>query len=265
MRITGTTKLLGLVGDPVSQARTPALANEHLQQMEQLGSHVLVPMHVASDDLETFVSGLRTMRNFGGAVVTMPHKTRMAALIDELTPEATLVGAVNVVRRLADGKLVGTVLDGDGFVGGLQSAGHAVAGKACVLVGAGGAASAIAFALAKHRCSSLCLLNRTPTKSSALAQRLREAFPSVQIAVDLPHNSTFDIAINGTSLGMKPGDPLPMDEGLIDRSTLVAECVISPEYTALLQVAKRRGRQTHTGVPMLTSQIGLMLAFMGVE
>lgn len=265
MQITGTTQLLGLIGDPVSQARTPAMANELLERRKKLGPHVLVPMHVASDDLEQFVSGLRTMRNFGGAVVTMPHKTRMAELIDELTPESTLVGAVNVIRRLADGKLAGTVLDGEGFVGGLQAAGHAVAGKTCVLVGAGGAASAIAFALAKHGCSSLCLLNRTSSKSSALAERLRETFPGVQVTVELPRHSTFDIAINGTSLGMKPGDQLPMDDALIDRTTLVAECVISPEITALLDVAMRRGRQIHTGVPMLAAQINLMLAFMGVE
>jgi shikimate dehydrogenase len=241
------------------------MANAFLEQRKKLGPHVLVPMHVASDDLETFVSGLRVMQNFGGAVVTMPHKTRMAALMDELTPEASLVGAVNVIRRLADGKLAGTVLDGEGFVGGLKAAGHAVAGKACVLVGAGGAASAIAFALAKHGCSSLCLLNRTTSKSFALAERLRGTFHNVQVAVELPRHTTFDIAINGTSLGMKPGDPLPMDEALIDRTALVAECVISPEITTLLEVAKRRGRQIHTGVPMLAAQINLMLAFLGVE
>jgi shikimate dehydrogenase len=265
MKITGTTQLLGLIGDPVSQARTPAMANELLERRNQLGVHVLMPMHVASEQLEQFLLGIRAMQNFGGAVVTMPHKTRMAALIDELTAESALVGAVNVIHRRSDGKLVGTLLDGEGFVVGLQAAGHAIAGKACVLVGAGGAASAIAFALAKHGCRSLCLLNRTSSKASSLAKRIGELFPEVQLAVTLPSHSTFDIAINGTSLGMRAGDPLPMDEDLIDRTTLVAECVVSPEITALLEVAKRRGRQTHTGVHMLAAQIELMLAFMGSE
>eukprot|EP01034_Spumella_vulgaris_P034865 gene34865-42991_t len=91
MKINGTTQLLGLIGDPVSQARTPAMANELLERRNKLGAHVLVPMHVASEQLEQFLLGLRAMRNFGGAVVTMPHKTGMAALIDELTAESALM------------------------------------------------------------------------------------------------------------------------------------------------------------------------------
>ena len=265
MRIDGTTELLGLIGDPVAQARSPGMANQILEQRGKLGPFVLVPMHVPASGLTVFVSGLRTMQNFSGAIVTMPHKTTMAALIDELTPEAQLVGAVNVIRRNADGKFIGTVLDGEGFVGGLLCAGHAVAGKTCVLVGAGGAASAIAFALAKHGCGSLCVLNRTSSKADALARRLREAFPTFAVATALAHEGTIDIAINATSLGMKPGDELPMPETLIDRSSLVAECVITPEVTALLDVAKRKGRQVHTGVPMLAAQIDLMLSFMGVK
>lgn len=265
MQITGATQLLGLIGDPVSQARTPAMANELLKCRNRHGVHVLVPMHVATEQLEHCLLGLRAMRNFSGAVVTMPHKTRIAGLIDELSSESALVGAVNVIRRRSDGTLVGTLLDGEGFVAGLNTAGHAVAGKVCVLVGAGGAASAIAFALARHGCKSLYLLNRTSSKASSLAKRIAEMFPEVQITIGLQTHSTYDIAINGTSLGMKTGDPLPMAEELIDRTTLVAECVVSPEITPLLEVAKRRGRKTHTGVHMLAAQMELMLAFMGAE
>jgi shikimate dehydrogenase len=175
-----------------------------------------------------------------------------------------MVRAVNVIRREADGRLLGTVLDGEGFVGGLLSAGHTVTDKSCVLVGAGGAASAIAFSLVKHGCSSLYLVNRTQTKADDLAQRLREVFPGVAVSTALPDGQAFDIAINSTSLGMKPEDRLPMEETLIDRTSLVAECVIAPEITALLEVAKRKGCQVHTGVPMLSAQVNLMLDFMGV-
>jgi shikimate dehydrogenase len=264
MQFNGHTQLLGLIGDPVSQARTPEMANQILDQRGKLGTYVLAPMHVSSNNLAAFVTGIRSMKNFCGAVVTMPHKTNMALLVDELTPEAQMVKAVNVIRRESDGRLVGTVLDGEGFVGGIQSAGHTITGKTCVLVGAGGAASAIAFSLVKHGCGSLYLLNRTQTKANDLAQRLREAFPGIAVSTALPNDQAFDIAINATSLGMKPEDKLPMEEALIDRTSLVAECVIAPEFTALLEVAKRKGCQVHTGVPMLSAQLSLMLGFMGV-
>ncbi len=102
----------------------------------------------------------------------MPHKTAIVALLDELTPEARQVGAVNVVRRAPDGRLHGTILDGEGFVAGLASARHRVDGSACLLMGAGGAAAAIAFALAAHGCRELTVANRTAAKSTALAARV---------------------------------------------------------------------------------------------
>lgn len=265
MNITGATKLLGMIGDPVAQARAPGMANQILDQMEKLGPFVLVPMHIAPGDLPVFVAGLRTMQNFGGAFVTMPHKASMAALVDELTPEAQLVGAVNVIRRTAQGQLAGTVLDGEGFVGGLAAAGHNVRGSICVLAGAGGAASAIAFALAKHGCRSLFLLNRTTSKAESLAVRLREAFPNLSVSTALPREGAIDIAINATSLGMRPGDDLPFPGALVDRASLVAECVVAPEITPLLELAERKGRKVHTGVPMLAAQMGMLLQFMGVQ
>jgi len=104
------------------------------------------------------------LRQWGqlGAFVSMPHKAAIVPLLDELTPEARLVGAVNVVRRAADGRLIGTVLDSEGFVAGLRSAGHEVAGASYLLMGAGGAAAAIAFALAAHGCASLTIDQEPP-------------------------------------------------------------------------------------------------------
>ena len=148
------------------------------------GEVVLVPMHVGADGLADCVAALRHVRNFGGAIVSMPHKTAIVDLLDDLTPEARLVGAVNVIQRRADGRLVGTILDGEGFVGGLARAGHRVAGAHCLLAGAGGAASAVAFALAKHGCASLRIVNRTRSKADELAARVGRAFPAVPVSID---------------------------------------------------------------------------------
>lgn len=221
-------------------------------------------MQIVRGDLGVAIAGLRAMQNFAGAVVSMPHKSAIVALLDELTPEAALVGAVNVIRRELDGRLVGTMLDGEGFVGGLRAAGHEVAGKACLLVGAGGAASAVALALAAHGCASLRIVNRTEAKAAALATRVAQAFPAVPISVG-DGGEAYDLAVNATSLGMRPDDELPMSLELVERTALVAECVAAPERTRLLDLAAAKGRRTHTGVPMLTAQMDLILAFLGAD
>jgi shikimate dehydrogenase len=263
MRITGATKILGLIADPVAQARSPAMANVLLERRERLGAFVLVPMHVASDGLAACVAALRHVRNFSGAIVSMPHKRAITELLDELTPESRLVGAVNVIRRRVDGRLGGTILDGEGFVGGLIRAGHRVAGARCLLSGAGGAASAVAFALAKHGCASICFVNRTRSKADALAERVHRAFPAVGVATGVDPAARYDIAVNGTSLGMNVGDDLPIPHDAVARSALVAECVIAPEMTRLLEIAREQGCAVHTGVPMLEAQMAMMLDFMG--
>lgn len=263
--ITGRTRILGLIADPVAQARSPGLANALLRRRGRFGAFVLVPMQVPEGSLASVVAALRDVHNFAGAIVSMPHKAAIVPLLDELAPEARLVGAVNVFARTPDGRLAGNVLDGEGFVGGLRSAGHEPQGTACVLVGAGGAASAIAFALARHGCASLTITNRTAAKAAALAARVRAAFPGVQVRSGDLEDTRYDMAINATSLGMRENDALPMSDDVIERSDLVAECVLAPEMTRLLEVARAKGRRIHTGVPMLTAQMELLLRFMGVE
>ncbi len=261
--ISGASRILGVVADPVSQARSPAMANALLQQRGLFGSFVLLPMHVAAAGFPAFMAGLRATQNFAGTIVSMPHKLVACDLVDELTPQARLVGAVNVVRRNADGGLLGTMLDGEGFVAGLARAGHMVQGADILLVGAGGAASAIAFALAKHGCASLCLLNRTPQRAQALAQRVSQAFPQVKVATQDHPTAHYHLGINGTSLGMKAGDELPLSASQVSRCEVLAECVLAPEMTQLLTLAASQGKTVHTGIPMLAAQMDLMLSFMG--
>ena len=261
--ISGRTRLLGVIADPVVQARSPAMANARLAERGRAGEFVLVPLQVPAGSLGAALAGLRGVENFAGAIVSMPHKTAIAPLLDALTPEARRVGAVNVIRREPGGRLVGTALDGEGFVAGLASRGHRVAGRSCLLVGAGGAAAAIAFALAQHGVRSLEIANRTAAKARELADRVRAEFPALAVRATTSPAGAFDLAINATSLGMQPGDALPLGRDAIAAAGLVAECVIAPEITALLALARELGRPIHTGVPMLAEQMGLMLDFMG--
>ena len=263
--ISGRTRLLGVLADPVAQARSPAIANALLEQCGLFGEYVLVPLHASSDDLIHVIDGLRHLQNFAGTIVSMPHKSAVVSLLDEVSPEVHLIGAANVIRREPDGRLVGVVFDGEGFISGLHSAGYKVRGKTCFIAGAGGAASAVAFALAKYGCASLTITNRTGEKAHILAAKIEQAWPQTHVQVGVQTTHSYDIAINGTSLGMKPDDELPIPVEIIDRAILVAECVIAPEMTRLLKIAKTRGRAIHTGVPMLTEQMNLMLRFMQTQ
>src|SRR5262245_9898133 len=220
-------------------------------------------MHVPAAGLGAAVAGLRAMENFAGAIVSMPHKTAIVALLDELTPESRLAGAVNVIAREENGRLRGHTLDGEGFVGGLRSAGHDVTGRSCLLAGAGGAAAAIAAALAMHGCGPLPITNRTTSKAAALGAGVRQAWPQARVEVGDGADGTYDVVINATSLGMRPGDGLPVAERVIERAGLVAECVVAPEMTPLLRLAQARGRPIHTGMPMLAAQMDLILRFIG--
>jgi shikimate dehydrogenase len=264
-RITGTTRILGLIADPIAHARSPAMMTEILRERGQFGAFVLLPMETPASALGQVVDGLRRIENFAGAIVSMPHKTAIVSLLDELTPDARMVGAVNVVRRAPDGRLHGTILDGEGFVSGYEATGRRIDGRSVLLVGAGGAAAAIAFALAAHGCGVLTLTNRTAAKATALAARVAAAFPEVEIRFDDAAGRRYDLAVNATSLGMHDGDPLPMSDDLLRRAKTIAECVVTTEVTPLLARARDLGCAIHTGVPMLRSQMDLMLRFMGVE
>jgi shikimate dehydrogenase len=263
--ITGRTRLLGLLADPVVQARSPAMANALLAEQGRFGEFVLVPLEVAAAGLADVTRALRRVGSFAGAVVSMPHKTAIVPLLDDLTPEARLVGAVNVIRRTPDARLVGTVLDGEGFVAGLRAAGHDVAGKRCLLVGAGGAGSAVAVALAQHGCAALAIVNRTPATAATLAARVRAVARGVAVTVGDDAGARWDLAVNATSLGMRPDDPPPMSDDVLRRTALVAECVLAPETTALLARARALGCAVHGGVAMLAAQMPLLLRFMGVD
>lgn len=259
--ITGATRLFGIVADPVSQVRTPLVLNAWFDR-EGLDA-VLVPMHVPADGLPTVFEAFRKMRNLGGFIVTVPHKIAALGLCDEVSEAARAIGAVNAVRREEDGRLVGEMFDGLGFVNGLKSQGHDPAGRSVLLAGAGGAAAAIAHALARAGVGRLCIANRTAPKAEAIAQRVRAAAPGIEVTTaGAADPRGFDIVVNATSLGMKEGDALPLDASLLSPPTLVAEIIMKPEMTALLKAAEKQGCSIHLGKHMLDQQANLMGRFM---
>ena len=259
--ITGATRVYGILADPIAQVRTPELFNALLEAKGVDG--VLVPMHVAADDLASLWDGLRRMKSLGGLVVTVPHKSAILDLCDEVGEAARAIGAANVVRREADGRMVCDMYDGKGFVEGLRTEGRDPAGKHALLAGAGGAASAIAFALADAGVASLTVANRTPAKADALVARLREVFADGVFESGPAVAGDHDLIVNGTSLGMRAEDPLPVDLSAARAGTIVAEVIMKPEITPLLAAAREAGLEIHGGVHMLQAQLRLLAKFVG--
>lgn len=257
--ISGKTRLYALLGHPVAQARSPHVMNG---LFEGTGiDATMIPFDVSPQDLAAFVTCLRSLQNLDGLAVTVPHKVAMAPLCDQLTARADAAGAVNAIRREPDGTLIGDLLDGAGFVAGLRSADHQISSRRVWVVGAGGAASAIAFAVAAEGPAQLTLVNRSAQKLEALISRLIALYPqlNVQIGGDIGDQ---DIVVNATSLGLKPDDPLPVDVERASPGTLVVEVIMQPEYTPLLNAARSRNLQVLTGKAMLEGQISELFAFL---
>lgn len=261
--ISGTTRVYAIIADPIQHVKTPQTINRLFASRGE--DRVMVPFHVNPADLPGVVAGLRGIQSLDGFIVTVPHKTAVVELCDSVSDAARLVGAVNVVRRTEAGLLHGDILDGAGFIAGLQQAGIDPRGKKVYLAGAGGAANAIAFSLAASGVLRLTIYNRTVAKARALVERIRAAYPALDLQVGNALPEDDELLINGTSLGLKEGDPLPFDISALNAAQTVAEIIMQPAITPLLRAAAQRGCRVHEGLPMLLCQIELMAAAMASD
>jgi shikimate dehydrogenase len=261
-QISGKTRLWGILADPVAHVKTPQMINQ--VALERGVDGVMVPFHVAPDDLAALVKGLKGMKSLHGFVVTVPHKTAIVDLLDEVSESARLIGAVNTVRREEDGRLIGEMLDGIGFVTGLKQAGIDPKGLSAYLAGAGGAANAIAFALIEAGVTHLTIANRTQSKVEDLIRRLKIAYPLADVRIGTADPAGHDLVVNGTSLGLKTGDALPFMTETLQPCQIIAEVIMDPEETAVMAHARAKGCRVHPGKPMLASMRYLIADFMGV-
>ena len=262
MPITGHTQVFMIVGDPVAQVRAPEVYN-HLFQRHGVDA-VLVPMKVAPDRLAGFVRNAFGAHNLAGMWVTIPHKAAMQGLVDDCDALAQIAGAVNAVRRDADGRIKGALFDGVGFAKGLDHFGIPVAGRRALVVGAGGGGQAVAAALAQRGAAHLAVYNRSPDRAAALVARLQ---PHLGVAVAVAPSADpagFDLVVNCTSQGLKPDDALPIDVARVDRGAVVVDIIMSRQPTPLLQACAARGIMAHAGFEMLVQQIPEYLRFFGM-
>jgi shikimate dehydrogenase len=261
MIISGKTTVIAHLGYPTYAFKAPLIYNPWF---EKHGVDALVvPMGVKPDDYEAFFPLLFKMSNIRGALVTMPHKVTTCALVDELTPIAKVAGASNAVLLADDGRLIGDQFDGAGFVRGVQRKGFDLTGKRALVVGNGGVGSPIAASLAAAGVGALGLFDPNTAASEALAGRITEHYPQVEIAVGSKDPDGYDIVVNATPIGMKDDDPLPMDVDRIAPSTFVADVVMKQTYTPFLTAARAKGCEIQVGSDMLYEQIPAYLEFFG--
>jgi shikimate dehydrogenase len=259
--ISGKTTLIAHLGYPTESFKAPMIYNPYF---EQAGiDAVVVPMGVKTQEYPQFLRLLFKLSNIRGALVTMPHKVVTADLVDEVTPTVRVAGSCNAVLRRPDGSLLGDMFDGAGFVRGVERKGRKLAGTRVLVVGTGGVGSAIAASLAGAGISGINLVDANAASASALAGRLRENYPRLEVGTGSADPAGYDVVVNATPLGMKEGDPLPLDVSRLDSKTFVGEVVMKSEYTPFLRAAIAKGCPVQVGTDMLFEQIPAYLEFFG--
>ena len=262
--ITGTTDVYLIIGDPVEQVRAPESFNRIFAAMGI--NAVLVPVHVAPDHLEAFVKAVFTTRNIKGLWATIPHKTPLVDLLDRCSDLGRLAGAVNAVRRNADGTLEGGQFDGEGFMASLDYFGLAVAGKRVLMLGAGGAAAAIGASLAcagTAPVAELALFDPAAGRAQQIVERLVPASRARLSVAASNDPAGFDLVINASPLGLKPGDPLPCDVARLSSGAALVDILMKHQPTPVVRAARARGRVAHPGFEMMIQQTHLYLDFFG--
>jgi shikimate dehydrogenase len=261
--ISGTTKLIAHLGYPTEAFKAPMIYNPYFEKYDI--DAVVVPMGIKADKYPEFLRVLFGLSNIHGALVTMPHKVSTVALLDEVSTTVKVAGACNAVRLHADGRLIGDLFDGEGFVRGVLRKGRKLEGSRALVFGSGGVGSAIAASLAASGVAKMGVFDSDVKTAEALAHRLRTHYPKLEVTTDSKDPAGYDLVVNATPLGMKEGDPLPMDVARITPSTFVGEVVMKQEVTPFLASARARGCQIQVGIDMLYEQIPAYLEFFGLR
>ena len=264
-RIDGRTKLLGLLATPIGHSLSPAMHNMSLRKLGL--NYAYMAFEVGNEQLEDVVTGMRAL-NVRGFNVSMPNKTKIGPLLDELSPAAQFTGAVNTVVN-ENGKLIGHITDGTGYMRALKEAGISIIGKKMVLMGAGGAATAIAIQAALDGVAEIAIFNRDDeyyaraeknvdiinnqmegVTCKATVHRL-EDLDALKAAI-----AEADILTNGTGVGMKPleGQSLIPDASWLRPELIVSDVVYIPRKTRLLEMAEEAGCRTINGLGMMLYQ-----------
>jgi shikimate dehydrogenase len=259
LQLNGATRLYPIVGDPIAQVKSPAGVSETLQAAGL--NALVVPMHLESSAFASTMQTLNAVRNVDGFIITVPHKFAAATACATLSPRAQFLGTANTLRRNPDGSWHGDMFDGLGYVAALRKNGCEPQGKRALLVGAGGAGSAIAHALVEAGVLELAIHDPDDARRSSLIERLQSLKKAVVVAGSRDP-SGYDIVLNATPVGMQQSDPTPVDTTRLTAQMFVGDVITAPAVTTMLQAARSLGCGTQTGADRFAAVRDLMVAFL---
>jgi shikimate dehydrogenase len=261
--INGSTKLLAIVGDPIAQVRSPMIYNQRILNAGY--NAVLLPVHLPAAAFEQGMTGLMSIANLSGLVITYPFKERALRFVNNVGAIGLQVGAINAMRREQDGTWSGDMFDGAGLLAALSSLGQSAARQRIMLIGAGGAGSAIAMALAGAGAALLHIHDRAEDRARTLAERVSGFHPNCKTSSGAPTLEGCGLLINATPVGMAPEFALVPFQGTLRPDVTVIDIVPSPETTRLLELAKAAGCPTANGQAMISGQADAVLAYLGLR
>ena len=257
--LDGAARVLFIVGDPVAQVKSPAGVTRACHARGR--NAFVMPAHVAPADLAAWLAGVSLAKNVDGIIVTVPHKFACFGLCAAASERAGFLRAVNVMRRQPDGRWFGDMFDGLGFVEAMRRQGCDPAGRNALIVGAGGAGSAIAHALVTAGVGALAIHDEDSTRRRTLVDRLA-GLSACLVTPGSADPDGYDIVLNATPAGMKADDPSPLDVTRLAPATFVGCVVTAPAVTPLIAAARARGCATMTGADMFECVRDLMVDFL---
>jgi shikimate dehydrogenase len=257
MLLNGETRVHLCVGDPITQVKSPAGLT---QAFAARGVNaVCIPAHVAPADFPAFMSAAKRMLNVDGFVITVPHKFTAFAYCDALSDRARFLTAVNVMRRDHD-RWIGDMTDGIALLAALRARGFEPNGEGALVVGAGGAGSAVALALVHAGIGEIVIADLDAERRDGLVTRLKML--SVNVRASGADPSGYRLVVNATPAGMAQDDPVPIDPARIDHRAVVADLITRPAVTPLLHAARKRGAVIVTGADMFAPQQNILADFL---
>lgn len=245
---------LGVIGDPIAHSKSPVMHEAALRESGIAGEYAA--LHIKPDRLAEMIAAVRE-EEYRGINVTIPHKENVMRYLDELSEDARRIGAVNTIIN-EGGRLIGRNTDGIGYVRSLkEEAAAELEGRRIVVLGAGGAARGIIYALAAEAPERIVLLNRTTERAEALAREWSDLAEIAALPADRAAEALqgADIVINTTSVGMHPHvDDVPLDPALLRGGEIVSDLIYNPLETKLLRLAREKGCRVHGGLGMFVYQ-----------
>ncbi len=257
--LSGATRVHFIVGDPIAQVKSPAGVTQAFHNAGR--NAVCIPAHVAPNDLAGWTKGVSLAQNVDGIIVTVPHKFSCFELCATTSDRAGFLKAVNTLRRNADGTWHGDMFDGMGYVEALKSKGCEPRGQRALLVGAGGAGSAIAYSLMTAGVKELAVHDADVVRRDALVARLA-SLGLGKVSAGSSDPTGFDLCINATPIGMKEGDPHPIDSTKFTAQQFVGCVITAPAVPPMIAAARAKGCNTLTGADMFARVRDLMVQFL---